>query len=122
MKTNLTILSVIFTLQAGILFAGNENSTTPAAEVNFAITTKSLAPSAPLEATFEDMAMDNTFFGLSPVTPAEASFEDFSSEMISINELSPAIPSVADFTDAIDQVSFNPGQLSPVTPLEADFE
>jgi hypothetical protein len=122
MKTNTILLAAIFTLQIGFLFAGNENLTTTTAEVNPTIHTISIAPSAPMEALFEDMTMDNTFFGLSPVTPAEASFEDFSLEMISINELSPAIPSVADFTDAIDQVSFDPGQLSPVTPLEADFE
>ncbi|MCX6268848.1 MAG: hypothetical protein NTW16_16100 [Bacteroidetes bacterium] len=122
MKTTTTILAIIFTLQIGVLFAGNEIVTTPATEAASSLNILSLAPSSPVEATFEDIVVDNTFFGLSPITPTVASFEDFSTELISVKDISPIIPSVADFSDAIDQVTFDPGQLSPVTPFEADFE
>ena len=122
MKTTTTILAAIFTLQIGVLFAGNENITTPSTEVTSSLNILYLAPSSPVEATFEDIAMDITFIGLPPVTPVDASFEDFSLEMISVSNLSPIIPVVADFSDGIDQVSIDLGQLSPVTPFEADFE
>lgn len=122
MKTTTTILAVIFTLQIGVLFAGTETITTPSTEVTSSLNILSLAPSSPVEATFEDIVVDNTFIGLSPVTPADASFEDISVEMISVSNLSPIIPVVADFSDGIDQVTIDLGQLSPVTPIEADFE
>ena len=122
MKTTTTILAVIFTLQTGLLCAGNETLTTPATETTSSLNILLLAPSSPVEATFEDIAVDDTFFGLSPVTPTDASFEDFSSAMISVNTLSPIIPAFADFSDTIDQVAIDLGQLSPVTPFEAAFE
>lgn len=119
MKTTTTILTIIFTLQIGVIFAGNEIVITPATEVTSSLNILSLAPSSPVEATFEDIVVDNTFIGLSPVTPVDASFEDFSLEMISVSNLSPITPLVADFSDS---VSINFDQLAPVTPLEADFE
>jgi hypothetical protein len=119
MKTTTTILAVIFTLQIGVLFAGNEDITTPSTEVTSSLNILSLAPSSPVEATFEDIAVDNTIIGLPPVIPADASFEDFSLELISISDLSPITPLVADFSDS---VSINFDQLVPITPFEADFE
>jgi hypothetical protein len=122
MKTTTTILAVIFTFQIGVLFAGNETISTPSTEVTSSLNILSLAPSSPVEATFEDITVDNVFLGLSPVTPTDASFEDISVEMISVTNISPIIPSVADFSDTIDPVTIDLGQLSPVTPFEAEFE
>ena len=119
MKTTKFVLAAIFTLQLGILFAGNDNITTPATEVTSSINMVSLAPTSPVEATFEEIVVENTFFGLSPITPVEADFEDLSIEMVSVNDLSPVMPSVADFSDTVE-ISID--QLSPVTPVIADFE
>ena len=121
MKTITTILAVIFTLQTGFIFAGNE-SLTPSAEVNTNVNLVSVVPSTPSEVTFEDMAVENTFYELSPITPMVADFEDFSADMISMNDLSPVMPLVADFSDTVDQVSIDINMISPVTPFEADFE
>ena len=81
-----------------------------------------LVPSAPAEAIFEDMVLENTCLGLSPVTPGVALLEDFAIEMKPMNDLSPVIPSVADFTETADQISIDFRMLSPVIPFEADFE
>ena len=81
-----------------------------------------LVPSAPAEAIFEDMVLENTCLGLSPVTPGVALLEDFAIEMKPMNDLSPVIPSVADFTETADQISIDFRMLSPVIPSEADFE
>ena len=119
MKTTKLILAAIFTLQIGFLFAGNENLTNSTTEITSSINMVSLAPTSPVEATFEEVVVENTFFGLSPITPMGADFEDFSVEMVSINDLSPVIPSITDFTDTVE-ISIN--QLSPITPFVADFE
>ncbi len=118
MKSIKIIIAVILTIQAGIIFAGNENLA-PVLEVNSTIRMMSLVPTTPMEATFEDISTESTFWGLSPVTPDVASFEDFAIEMVSVQDLSPVTPAEADFTDT---VSDNHGQLAPVTPIEADFE
>ncbi|MEI6435839.1 MAG: hypothetical protein WCP32_13415 [Bacteroidota bacterium] len=122
MKTTKIILAVILSLQIGILFAGNENITTPVTEINSTIKTTTLFPLTPAEATFEDITTEITFFGLSPLTPIVASFEDFSVEMVSVIGLSPIMPAEADFTDSVYQVSIDINQLSPVSHYEADFE
>ncbi|MEI6435096.1 MAG: hypothetical protein WCP32_09645 [Bacteroidota bacterium] len=116
------ILAVILSLQIGILFAGNENITALVAEVNSSTNTTTLVPITPAEATFEDITAEITFFGLSPLTPIVASFEDFSVEMVSVTDLSPIMPSEADFNDSVHQGSININQLSPVSQYEADFE
>jgi len=123
MKTTKFVLAAIFTLQLGILFAGNDNITTPATEVTSSINMVSLAPTSPVEATFEEMTtLENTFLGLSPITPVEADFEDLSIEMVSVNDLAPVIPLVADFSDTAEQSVINFKNLSPVTPVIADFK
>ena len=118
MKSVKIIIAVALTLQIGFLFAGNE-SITPVMDVNSTTSMMTLAPSTPVEATFEEAVVDNTFLGLSPITPEVASFEDFSVEMVSVLDLSPVVPSEADFTDSVE-ISIN--QLAPITPFEADFE
>ncbi|MCX6279151.1 MAG: hypothetical protein NT004_13800 [Bacteroidetes bacterium] len=122
MKTTKIILAAILSLQIGNLFAGNENICAPVAEVSSTINTITLVPITPVEATFEDITTEITFFGLSPLTPIVASFEDFSVEMVSAIGLSPIMPSEADFTDSVYQVSIDINQLSPVSHYEADFE
>ncbi|MCX6278979.1 MAG: hypothetical protein NT004_12925 [Bacteroidetes bacterium] len=122
MKTTKIILAVILSLQIGNLFAGNENICAPVTEVNSTLNTITLVPITPAEATFEDITTEISFFGLSPLTPIVASFEDFSVEMVSANDISPVMPSVADFTDSVYQVSIDINQLAPVSHYEADFE
>jgi len=118
MKSVKIIIAIALTLQIGILFAGNE-SLTPIMEVNSTASMMTLAPSTPVEATFEEIVVNNPFFGLSPITPEVASFEDFTVEMVSVMDLSPVVPSEADFTDTVE---ISKDQLAPVTPIEADFE
>lgn len=118
MKATSMILTAVLTLQIGGLFAGND-AVTPVTEMNSTASLVSIAPTTPVEATFEDVVLEDQFAGLSPMTPDEASFEEFSLEMISVRDLSPATPVEADFDDVV-AVTVN--QLAPVTPSEADFE
>ena len=119
MKATFTILTAVFTLQAGILFAGNETISVPVANESTVIT---LAPSAPLEATFEDVATAVIdFVAIAPVTPVEATFSDVTPDAsIDLTNLAPLTPVVADFNDAID-TTIDITALAPVTPA-ADFE
>lgn len=118
MKSIKIIITVTLTLQFGFLFAGNEGYT-PVMEVNSVTSMMTLAPSTPVEATFEEVVVENTFIDLSPITPEAATFEDFSLEMVSVKDLSPVVPSEADFSDTI-QISVD--QIAPVTPIIADFD
>ena len=122
MKTITIILAAIFTLQIGVLFAGNENLTNSTTEITSSLNMVTLAPTSPVEATFEDISLDNTFLGLSPINPMVADFEDFSIEMVPVNDFSPINPSVADFSDTVEQVTIEINQLSPLTPVVTDFE
>jgi hypothetical protein len=87
------ILTAIFILQFSCLIA-NSDGTSVSPKKEFSI---SVAPTAPKEATFEDIPVMNTTMidlsALAPVTPAEATFEE-------------------------DTVI----GLTPVTPAEAGFE
>lgn len=121
MKATITILAAVLTLQAGILFAGNDfPPLTPNNDASASCCVL-LVPCTPLEATFED---DATFDlnQLMPVTPTEASFDDMSSEMTSFANLAPVTPVVADFEDASDVITVDNGILAPTTPAEANFE
>jgi hypothetical protein len=122
MKTTTIIIAAIFTLQAGILFAGNDNISTSVSIETPAITFAVLAPSTPVEATFEEMPMLNETASLTPVAPAEASFEEMPSDMFSLLMLAPATPITADFNDFVDAVTIDPASLAPVTPSTASFE
>ena len=122
MKTTKLILIAIFTLQIGFLFAGNKILTNSTTEITSSFNMVSLAPTSPVEAAFEEMIVENTFWGFSPITPMVADFEDFSIEMVSVNDLSPVIPSVADFSDTVDQSEIDFNILFPVIPVVADFE
>ncbi len=122
MKTTTIILAAIFTLQVGILFAENDNISTSVINETSAITLVSLAPSTPVEATFEEIITVNEMVSLVPLTPAEATFEEMPSDMISLVMLAPVTPATADFQDTIVSVTIDPGMLAPVTPATADFE
>ena len=113
-------IAAVLTLQAGILFAGNDNYAAPVTNKSSVI---ALAPVVPMEATFEEL--DVTVIDaalLAPVIPAEVTFEDFTTDMITPAVLAPAIPAAADFEDVPGVASFENKILAPVTPAEADFE
>jgi hypothetical protein len=120
MKATISIFAAILTLQAGILFAGNETISAPVANESAVIT---LAPSAPMEATFEDVATTVIdFVAIAPATPVEADFSDIAPDAnIDLTNLAPLTPAVADFIDAID-VAIDANALAPVAPAIADFE
>jgi hypothetical protein len=144
MKATTIIMASALALSAGILFAGNDRFSTTISTETSTITLAAVAPTTPMEATFEDFAAVNEFAGLVPVTPAEATFEEFTevsefaglapvmpseasfeeipSDMISIDDLAPLTPDAADFEDAVDSVTIDNSVLAPVTPAEADFE
>ena len=119
MKTTMTILAAVLTLQSGILFAGNEITLAPAARVSSTI---ALAPSVPMEVTFEDVATSTLdISSLAPATPLEADFNDVITEaVIDLATLAPMAPTTADFSDAIATTP-DISALSPAAPA-ADFE
>jgi hypothetical protein len=122
MKTMTLTIATLLTLQAGILFAGNETASAPVTNESTVLATASFAPVTPAEATFEDFTTVIEITALQPLTPAEASFEDMPSGPASITDLAPVTPAVADFTDAPVVTTVDPAALAPVAPSEADFE
>ena len=122
MKTTITILAVVLTLSASLLFAGNETSSSPVSNDNATITMAVLAPVAPIEATFEDFTTVNEIAALVPVTPSEATFEEMPADVTSVFDLAPVAPIQADFEDVVSDVTINNGILAPLTPAVADFE
>jgi hypothetical protein len=118
MKTIITILATVLALQVNVIFAGNDEVSTPAAN---SVSSISLAPTTPVEATFEDEVVMNEIAGLAPVMPSEATFED-AVPVAEISGLIPVTPVVADFEDTAEVITIDITALAPVTPLEADFE
>ena len=105
-------LATIFTLSINILLVGN-NIPVVNADLNSNYTL--LAPSAPVEATFEDNAVaDLSTFA--PVAPREADFPDAPETTNDYSYLAPIAPAEADFST--DEILVC---LSPVTPAVADF-
>ena len=119
MKTTTILFAAIFTLQASVLFASNNNTVVPAAGKNAPVLISALAPVAPEEATFEEAALMPDFFALAPVAPAEATFED-STMIPDYSALAPVAPEEADFDDA--GLIPVPASLFPSVPSEAAFE
>lgn len=119
MKTKIIIIAAVLFLQAGFLFAGNESTSAPVASP---IATIRLAPTTPVEATFEEVAFVNECSALVPVTPWEATFEDMPTEMISMVDLAPSLPNVADFDDYVVTITIDNALLATVTPAFANFE
>ena len=121
MKTTITILAAALTLQAGFLFADNDNKLNPVANESSMASTISLAPATPMEATFEDLATIS-MTDLMPVTPSEATFDDVTATLPLSIDLSPETPSMADFEDTTDESAIDNGFLAPAMPVVADFE
>ena len=104
MKPFTIIIALVLSLQVSTLFAGND--CIPVASKNDAGASYcvSLAPSVPLEATFEDYVYSNdagAFINLAPVAPVEADFND-SAEVnwvVDFKEFAPVTPAEADFSD-----------------------
>ncbi|MEI7662281.1 MAG: hypothetical protein WCK34_08790 [Bacteroidota bacterium] len=97
MKASTIIAAAILSLQAGILFAGNENTSAPVTNENMTISIVALAPAPPAEATFEEIeAVDETLV-FAPVTPSEATFGDEYNEQAPVIGLAPSTPATADF-------------------------
>ncbi len=122
MNAKSIIIAAVLTVSSGILFAGNENSSSPVKFESNSIITMNFAPSTPAEATFEEVEVMNDFAFLAPSMPNEADFDDVTTDMsIDIIDLAPVAPVVADFNDSSD-VAIDVSALSPVTPIVADFE
>ncbi len=119
MKATTIIIAAVLTLQAGILFAGNETCSAPLSNEN---TSRTLAPTTPFEATFEEVVTIADAAMLDPTTPSEATFEEMPSETISISDLAPVVPAEADFCETSDSTSVDNGILAPAAPAFADFE
>ncbi|MFA5419896.1 MAG: hypothetical protein WC341_15695 [Bacteroidales bacterium] len=96
MKATTMILTAVFSLQVGVLFAGTD-VVVPSTEMNSTTTLVSIAPTTPVEATFEEVVLEDQYTGLSPVTPFEADFSDAIEGTIDINVLAPKTPLFADF-------------------------
>ena len=93
-------LTAIFCLQAVAIFAdGTDERSTANYSEAASVTLISLAPSTPMEATFEEVSLFNV-----------------------IADLAPGTPTVADFEDDVIVMTVDNGILAPVTPAEADFE
>ncbi len=118
MKATTTLLAAVLTLSMNVLFASNDGAAVNT-ETNSFLT--SLAPSAPVEATFEETTdVTAIAFILAPVSPIEADFSDAISEtIIDITALAPVTPSEADFTSEDGTIDLS--ALAPVTPSVADF-
>jgi hypothetical protein len=117
------LLIAIFCLQAVAIFAEGTDSKSDARS-NEAVSSIfiTLAPTMPVEATFEDVAVVSEFSALMPVTPMEADFNDVAAvESMDITNLAPVEPVEADFSDTPDMTIDN-SILAPFTPFAADFE
>jgi hypothetical protein len=119
MKTLTIIITAVLALQVNILLAGNAISL-PATAESSTITLSSLAPTAPMEATFDDASLTNDYAALVPIIPMEASFEDAAAEQMMLINIAPVIPTVAGFDDEVMIIDYS--SLTPVVPVEADFE
>ena len=97
MKTTMITLAAIFTLFTTVLFAGNDITYTTPAPIPASYNIGSFAPALPAEANFEDAIVMPDYTGLYPVVPSEASFEETVTNDDSLKDLSPSIPSEADF-------------------------
>jgi hypothetical protein len=125
MKTLTIIITAILSLQISTLFAGSDCPIDKSSIDNKASYCVSLAPTAPLEATFEDEEMILDLSKYAPSTPKEATFEDESeTEGISaelLKSVAPSVPAQADFNDDDTVQSADLGLLAPKAPAEADF-
>jgi hypothetical protein len=117
MKATTILTAALLTLQAGFLFASNNNTVVPGTRESSAVSYSFLAPVTPAEATFEETAMFTELSALAPVAPAEATFEDAGASVISTRGFAPVVAAEAAFEDEPFR-----SDLAPTIPAEADFE
>ena len=112
MKTIIFILTILFSVQSAILFAGK-----PDLDPRPVPAKVKLAPVAPREATFEEPLDTVDLSGLKPVAPLEADFPECEQSnpdpgrKINTNHDEISIPR-----------TMNSYHLAPTIPTEADFE
>ena len=117
MKASTIILAAVLTFSINVLFASNDEALVITVNTN---NFTAMAPSTPVEATFEDFSDATATIVLAPSTPTEADFTDVVTEStINITTLAPVTPTEADF--ATDDETTNASVLAPVTPSVADF-
>ena len=85
MKTTTIILAAALALQVNVLLAGNSASS-PVTTESSVITMNALAPTTPMEATFDEIMPPLYYPGLTPLVPAEADFEEATAG-IALNDL-----------------------------------
>jgi hypothetical protein len=127
MKATSIIIAAVLSLQFSLLFAGNDETRSIANNEAVSNSLTTLAPVTPVEASFEDAELTNTFnysiSVLAPVTPVEADFSDVVPEKnIDLTILAPVTPAQADFSDNTENLAADFSALAPLTPAEADFE
>ena len=111
MKATTTTLAAVLSLTVNFVFAGSDIILPP-----YKTLQNYLTPVVPAEATFEETV--ETVLSLTPELPAEATFEE---TFFILPDLRPEQPLEASFGDTIP-VFPDEEVLSPVVPLEADFE
>jgi hypothetical protein len=100
MKATTIIMAAVLALQANVLFSENDNLSAPVTFESTSIVAMNLAPSTPMEATFEEAVVVNEFSALAPSTPIEADFSDVAPVAgVDATVLAPTVPAEADFTD-----------------------
>lgn len=125
MKTithNILILSILFTLQTGNLFASIDGAPSKSANASNSFNAI-FAPVVPKETTFDDDFAFDFLSLLAPATPKEATFDDNNDQidLMNLNTLAPLTPREAGFDDETNKTN-DLKKLAPVTPSEADFE
>ncbi len=130
MKTTIITLVLVTVFQTSFLFAANPEGYCSRNEANAyciclslsEICITSLAPAAPLEASFEDaenIAFDTyNMKTLEPVAPAVADFDD----SVPGPSLKPEVPVMADFNDSTEELPSVIISSTPVEPAVTSFK
>ncbi len=101
MKTILKIIiASVLALQMNILVAGNECTSSPTSNESANTALISVAPTTPMEATFENDTNDLA----GPANPAQMT------------------QAIADFEKPVDALTLDIETLAPKSPVEADFD
>lgn len=129
MKTAIFIISLIFLLSAGTVFAGNDLES-PGINVSISENLlKILAPVTPKEANFDEdfsgMVKNSSIQSLAPTTPETAGFDEPTPTDIRVKEMihlvSPKSSNEIDLNNTLEKRN-NIRQFRPLTPKEASFE
>jgi hypothetical protein len=119
------ILTPILCLHAGFIFADGTDAKPMVNNIEIAsYALINLAPSTPVEATFEEFIPVYDFAALAPTPPVEATFEDiigFGNGLM-LDNLAPVTPLEADFNDNEVFQKIDISTLAPKPLAVADFE